>query len=120
MLDGNGGITPFPSPTLNLVEPNPPTPFVAGGGPAIPDPGDNLDALDMDNGPSLPVYFSLDGNFADPLEAGAVPPNTATAGANGFLASDILVSPGGGGPIGLYAPTAALGADACWHQPRPG
>jgi len=105
-LDGNGGLSPFVASGLNLVEPNAP-------GPGVPDPGDNLDALDIDTRSEDllgPVYFSLDSGFMDPLE-GVL--NTATAGANGFVGGDVLVTmaPGAGGPA-LYASAASLGLDA--------
>lgn len=108
VYDGNGGITPFASPTLNLIEPNPPTPATFMG----PDPGDNLDALDVDTLDFPAVYFSLDSMFVDPLEvpvgAGG-PPNTATAIANGFVGGDVLMTAVPGGPPVLYAPAVALG-----------
>jgi hypothetical protein len=113
VYDGNGGITPFPSPTLNLIEPNPPTPLTFMG----PDLGDNLDGLDVDDSPSSEigaVYFSLDSMFPDPLEvpAGAAgPPNTATAIANGFVGGDVLITSPvtTGGLPALYASAFAIG-----------
>jgi len=111
VFDGNGGFTPFPSPTLNLIEPNPPTLWTFMG----PDPGDNLDALDVETPAEFPgVYFSLDAAFPDPLEVpvgAAAPPNTATALANGFVGGDVLVAPGGVGPPALYAAALAVGLD---------
>jgi len=41
VADGNGGLTPFAAPGLNLIDPNPPAP-------GRPDLGDNLDALDVE------------------------------------------------------------------------
>ena len=99
-------------PGVGLIEPNPPTRQ------SIPDPGDNLDALDF--GTTLGdrddwVFFSLDSAFADPLEtAGASPPNYATAAANGFVGGDVLMGlPAGppGGAVVLYAPATTLGLD---------
>ena len=105
-LDGDG-VIPTGLPGVGLIEPNPPTPG------AVPDPGDNLDALDIDTMPPQPlggpIYFSLDGRFPDPLE---MPPvNTGTAAANGFVGGDILVNPAPGGPNIVYAPAPALGLD---------
>jgi len=112
IFDGNGGATPFAAPGLNLIEPNPPTPFAT-------DAGDNLDAWDIDTPPpavipgtafTIPVYFSLDASFADPLEG---PPfNTGTALANGgFVGGDVLVSTIVGGAPALYASAASIGLD---------
>ena len=110
--DGNGGLTPFGAPGHSLSEPNPPTLL------AIPDVGDNLDAVDVDTPPhdvdgGVPVFFSLDSRFPDPLETGAFTvPNTGSAAANGFVGGDVLVTlPGVAGP-GLYAPAPLLGLDA--------
>lgn len=103
LFDGNGGLTPFLGPGLNLTEPNPPTPG------AIRDPGDNLDAWDIDAPPAFPVYFSLDSAFLDPLEG--FPANSATAAANGFLGGDVIVTPVPGGPPVLYASAFSLGLD---------
>ena len=113
IFDGNGGLTPFPAPGLNLIEPNPPTPGSAS------DPGDNLDAWDIDTPPpapifgtafTTPVYFSLDSSFGDPLES--IPPyNTGTALANTFVGGDVLVSTIVGAPPALYAPAVSLGLD---------
>ena len=87
---------------LNLWEPNPPT-F------GLPDKGDNLDAVDIDQPPgTMPVFFSLDSAFADPFEG--PPINTGTGPWNGVVGGDVLVSFGGG--FGLYAPAALLGLDA--------
>jgi hypothetical protein len=97
--DGNG-ILPFPAPGLGLIEPNPPTPGF------LPDPGDNLDALDMHAYPGTGIYFSLDAAWVDPLEL--PPANSGTALANAFLPGDILFTPGGGLPV-VFAPSAVLG-----------
>jgi hypothetical protein len=110
VYDGNGGITPFASPTLNLVEPTP-VPLVPPR--VFAELGDNLDGLDIDTPPAFigPIAFSLDSSFPDPLKPpGAPPPNTGTASANGFSSADILVSAPGGAPA-LYAPAAMLGLD---------
>jgi len=74
LFDGDGMPTPVlplipplpggPVPHgLRLFEPNPPTPGF------VPDPGDNLDALNVDSPGvgSYPVYFSLDSAFADSI-----------------------------------------------------
>jgi hypothetical protein len=102
-VDGNG-LIPTGLPGVGLVEPNPPTPFTQ-------DPGDNLDAVDMDTrGTDMTgrIYFSLDSDFPDPLEG--FPVNTATALGNGFVGGDVLVSTVGGAPA-LYAPAGMLGLD---------
>jgi hypothetical protein len=98
IFDGNGFV-PFPAPALGLVEPNPPTLF------ALPDPGDNLDALDMHAYPGTGVYFSLDAGWIDPLEG--PPANSGTAPFNGFGPGDILFTAGGFPAV--FAPAAALG-----------
>ena len=114
VLDGDGSSAPG----LGLIEPNPPTPFVPPLGVFVPDPGDNLDAIDMDTamplGAGAPVFFSLDSAFPDPIEnpIGAFPgPNFGTAPANGVSGSDILVAPLGAGAFVPYAPAAMLGLD---------
>ncbi|MCK6457986.1 MAG: PEP-CTERM sorting domain-containing protein [Phycisphaerae bacterium] len=106
-LDGNGllSVGGFVYPGLGLIEPNPPTPL------AFPDPGDNLDGIDVDTVPADlagPVYFSMDSAFIDPLEA--LPANTGTAIANGFVGGDVVtVIPGGA--MALYAAAGLLGLD---------
>ena len=105
IVDGDG-LFPSGLPGLGLIEPNPPTPL------SLPDPGDNLDALDM--GTSFeellgPIYFSLDSGFSDALEG--MPANTFTALGNGFLGGDILVQTVRGLPPGVFAPAMALGLD---------
>jgi hypothetical protein len=109
VLDGNG-IAPTGLPGLGLIEPNPPTPGI------IPDPGDNLDALDIDTTVADiggPVFFSLDSLFPDPLEFGPFSiPNTGTAFLNGFVGGDVIVtSPVPGGMPALYAAASTLGLD---------
>jgi hypothetical protein len=104
-LDGDGIPIVNPMPGLGLIEPNPPVP-----GPL--DIGDNLDALNIDTTVADiagPIYFSLDAAFTDPVEL--LPANTGTAAANNFLGGDILVSPGAGAPIGVYAFSTQLGLD---------
>ena len=118
--DGDG-VTPSGAPGVGLIEPNPATvgSYVPPAGPAIDarDPGDNLDAVDFDTTleevAAGPIYFSLDSNFADPLETalGAPGPNTGTALANGFVGGDVIVNPAPGAPNVLYASAAALGLD---------
>jgi hypothetical protein len=106
VIDGDG-VAPFGGPGTGLVEPNP---FDA----VVPDPGDNLDAVDVDttlNDVGGFVFFSLDADFPDPFEPGAGGlVNSATAAANGFSSADVLVSFAGGTPS-LYAPAPALGLD---------
>lgn len=103
VYDGNGGISPFASPTLNLWEPNPPTFFTT------PDLGDNLDAVDIDTPPIVPAaFYSMDSAFVDPYEG--PPYNTGTASANGFFGGDVIMTTAGGGPT-LYAPAITLGLD---------
>jgi len=110
VLDGDGVATPNPG--LGLVEPNPPAP--APPFPAIPDVGDNLDAVDVDApfpGFGTPVFFSLDGGFADPIENPTVAfpgPNFGTAAANAVSGADILTAGVGTGAFGIYAPSFAL------------
>jgi hypothetical protein len=104
--DGNGLAPPVPPlKGYGLVEPNPPTPGI------IPDPGDNLDAVDIDTRlkdfAGL-IYFSLDSPFADVVEG--PPVNTGTAMGNGFSGADVLVSAVGGAPA-LSCPAATLGLD---------
>jgi hypothetical protein len=113
-IDGNGfSLSGLPG--IGLYEANPPT---LG---EIPDPGDNLDALDL--GTTFaelagPIFFSLDSNFPDPLEnvpgvfAGGVlaQVNCGTALGNGFSGSDVLGSFPGATPW-VAIPAAALGLD---------
>jgi hypothetical protein len=113
LYDGDGGLTPFAAPGLNLREPGFPTVGSI-------DDGDNLDAWDIDEPAFAPVfgtpflqqiYFSLDSVFADPLEA-PLAINTGSAAAHGFVGGDVLVSgvfPGN--PPSLYAAAAQLGLD---------
>lgn len=101
MFDGDNLPLAYGTMGLNLFEPNPP-------GPGFPDVGDNLDALDIDQPPgTMPLYFSLDSAFVDPLEG--PPANTGTAVFNGAVGGDVLVS--FGGFFGVYAPAALLGLD---------
>ncbi len=106
LIDGNG-VGPFGGPGLGLLEPNPPSP----GQPF--DQGDNLDAVDLDtalNSVLGPIFFSMDSDFADPLEG--FPANSATALGNGFVGGDVVVTPAvGSGFLGVYAPAGALGLD---------
>ncbi|MCA9229904.1 MAG: hypothetical protein KDA57_04580 [Planctomycetales bacterium] len=111
LFDGDGGFTlPFASQGLNLREPNPPT--VNGQ-----DAGDNLDAWDLDQQVSqgvvgapfnVPIYYSLDSAFIDPLD---FPNNTGTAQGNGFVGGDVLVSYSAGGPTNVFAQAFQLGLD---------
>jgi hypothetical protein len=124
-VDGDG-VPPFGGPGSGLIEPNPPTvgSYVppAGPWPDPRDPGDNLDAVDLDTRSADllgPIYFSLDSEFPDPLETsipgtgviGPPPPNTGSAPANGFFPGDVIVNPAPGAGNVLYAPAAALGLD---------
>jgi hypothetical protein len=105
LIDGDG-LMPSGRPGLGLIEPNPPTPGV------VPDPGDNLDALDLDTAFSDlggPIYFSLDAAYADLLEI-FPPVNSGTAAGNGFSGADVLFSFAGGFPA-LAIPAAFLGLD---------
>jgi hypothetical protein len=108
VIDGDG-LFPFGGPGTGLVEPNPSTPVT------LPNPGDNLDALDIDTTLAYlsgPIFLSLDAAFADPLEALGVPPNTGTAVGNGFVGGDVLVQPARSTPLALYASAFAdLGLD---------
>jgi hypothetical protein len=108
-VDGDG-FAPLGAPGLGLVEPNPPTPNM------VPDPGDNLDALDIDTAFSDlggPIYFSLDSAYIDPLEIGPV--NSGTAASNGFSGADVLWSFAGGAPA-LAIPAASLGLDLAGYD----
>jgi hypothetical protein len=102
VIDGNGvaGPSPFAYPGLGLVEPHIPC--------APVNPGDNVDALDVD-GPIGPIaYFSLDA--AGPDACGI--PRPGAGPANGFLPGAILGKAVGAlAPIFVYAPPAALGLD---------
>ena len=87
-------------PGLGLFEP---APAVC----ALPNPGDNVDALDVD-GPIGPVvYFSLDGIFPD-FPCGYALSGSAVLN-GGFSSADILAS-AGGLPF-VYAPAPLLGLD---------
>jgi hypothetical protein len=107
-IDGNGfrGMfppSPFAGPGIGLLEWNLLGPF--------PPLGDDVDALDVDLPPALPltVYFSLDSGFPDPLTG---MPNTASAVAHGFVGGDVLVvNPAAGALPVMYAPAWVLGLD---------
>jgi len=120
-MDGDGLAPPLPPiQGIGLIEPNPPTMGM------LPDPGDNLDALDVDlpgpwpnpdqpPPPVFPVFFSLDSSFPDPLEV--APANSGTAVANGVVGGDVLVSMGPGAAPSVYASAAMLGLDFGGQQP---
>ena len=104
-IDGDG-MAPGAPLALGLIEPNPPTPG------AIPDPGDNVDAVDLDTAnPDLigPIFFSLDSAFPDPREV-FPPVNNGTAAANGFSGADVLMTFAGAAPV-IAIPALALGLD---------
>ena len=103
VIDGDG--LPFPSaftyPGLGLIEPT-------SGGCVLPEPGDNVDAIDVD-GPSIfPVYFSLDAGFLD-VPCGF--PLGASAAASGTLPGDVLIAGGGGLPPLVWIGAPAMGLD---------
>ena len=104
-IDGNG-FPPFGGAGVGLIEPNPPTPQIPA------DPGTNIDAIDVDSptGPGIPmpVFFSLDTGFPDPMEGF---PNSGTAAALGFVGGDILLCPGPGAPPVMWIPAPMLGLD---------
>lgn len=105
VADGDG-IGPWGLPGFGLIEPNPPTPVL------LPDPGDNLDAVDYDTGMQDvfgPIYFSLDSLFPDPLEI-SPPAQSGTAIGNGAVGGDVLVSFAGGVPA-IFIPAPMLGLD---------
>ena len=99
LLDGDGSSHRG----YGLVEPNAPT-FSS-----LPDPGDNLDGLDIgttSTDVASRIFYSLDASFTDPAESGA--PNYGTADANGFSAADVITAYPGVAPS-VYASAAALG-----------
>jgi hypothetical protein len=104
VLDGDGlqGQSSRHYRGVGLVEPDPP------GLP--PDPGDNLDALDMHPvpGPTGTVYFSLDASFVDPALG---IPNSGSANAQGVPPGAVLAKPISGGSITIYAQPSQLGLD---------
>ena len=103
-VDGDGLPSPsgFVYPGLGLLEPDFPG--------AID--GDDLDAVDFDTftapTPVFPVYFSLDSQRINFCTGG---PKTNSAGANGFMPGDIVMTPFAGAAPALYAPAPALGLD---------
>jgi hypothetical protein len=102
LFDGSGlpGPSLYAYPGVGLVEPAVPVCM-------LPNPGDNIDALDVD-GPIMPVvYYSLDG-FGPDFPCGF--PLGGSAFANGgFSGGAILVS--AGGPPAVWAPAPLLGLD---------
>jgi hypothetical protein len=104
VFDGDA-LAPSGKVGFGLIEPNPPTPGV------IPDPGDNLDAIDVDTAFSDlggPIFFSLDASFVDPIEG--IPVNSGTAVGNLFSGADVLWSFAGGIPL-VAIPANSLGLD---------
>ncbi len=105
VLDGNGlqSASGFRYRGVGLEEPNPP------GTP--PDPGDNIDAIELGglpSGPGAAFYFSLDASFVDPLTG---VPNTGSAAAAGFLPGQVLRTLVAGGTPTVWATTLQLGLD---------
>jgi hypothetical protein len=105
-IDGNGtqSASGFTYPGLGLIEPNPPSTTPAN-------PGDNVDALDIDAPAAFPpigMYFSLDGNFPDPLTG---LPNSGSAAIAGFSGAHVLRAATLGGPVTVYAQANQLGLD---------
>lgn len=89
---------------IGLIEPNPP-------GTTLPEPGDNLDALDIGmptTFPSLGVFLSLDAGFPDPLTG---KPAGDSAQLQGFRGGDVLRVPAPGVAPVLYASASSLGLD---------
>jgi len=112
VIDGNGQKNPptgttFIYPGLGLIEPDP----AILPPPTLDMPGDNLDALSLEQPPvaGQRVYFSLDGAFTDPLTQ---IPNSSSAQANGFLPAMVLVKVlGTTGTPNVFALPNQLGLD---------
>ncbi|MCB9916299.1 MAG: hypothetical protein H6828_14320 [Planctomycetes bacterium] len=102
-LDGDGlySGSGYTYPGVGLKEPTAPLP-----GPVAM--GDNLDALNLQSGPALGNFFSLDAGptFFDGCHGIT---GTGSAMAHGFVGGDVLVTTAAG--VGLYAPAPALGLD---------
>jgi len=83
----------------------------------VPDPGADIDALDIDPprstiaaglpGYSFPIYYSLDAGFFNAIEG--IPNSNSAAANGGFLGGDVLVCPAPGAAPIVYAPAAMLG-----------
>ncbi len=110
-MDGDGmGPVPW---GLGLVE----SPGIA------PVPGqttdDNLDALNIDtlphevSGVAVPIYFSMDSGFVDPLTGLADP---GGAPVQGFSGADIMMAQNG--VLSMYAPAGALQLDGLGQFPN--
>jgi hypothetical protein len=101
VVDGNGlpSASGFVYPGVGLVEPGPLT-F------SPVDPGSNMDAMVIGPPIPIPVYFSLDTPFPDPLTG----PREGTGPPNGAFCSDVLTNTGGGPPV-VWAPAFLLGLD---------
>lgn len=105
VFDGNGlpsGSSHF-YPGLGLVEPNFPVP--------PPNRGDHIDGFNIGPlpGVGMPVYFSLDAAFIDPLTG---VPNSGSAAAQGVPSGAVLKKVlGTVGPPTVYATPLALGLD---------
>lgn len=82
--------------------------------PAVPQVGDNLDAINIDGPvppggfgfPATGVYFSMDGVVTHPFSGITA---TGSAIAHGFFGGDILYSATPGGPPVVWAPAPMLG-----------
>lgn len=103
-FDGDGlpSGSGFAYPGVGIIEPD--LPFT---GPVHT--GDNLDALDLRSAPvgtTLPVFFSLDPTFIDPLTG---IPHTGSAAFHGVGGDDVLISPAPGVFGGVFAPAGLLG-----------
>ena len=103
VIDGNGiaSATGFTTPGWGLVEPVPPASPPVGG--------DDLDALNLSNGGSGLVLFSLDGGSFDPLDG---VPGSNSAFLNGFLPGAILASDLSGVAPVVWAGPGQLGLGA--------
>src|SRR5688572_12481203 len=106
VIDGDGLPSPlgFSYPGIGLVEPNPPST-------QLPNPGDNVDGLDRGFPQSFPpggVFFSLDGEFPDPLSG---LPSSGSAQHEGVSGADVLRTPAPGQTKVIYAPALLLGLD---------
>ncbi len=108
VFDGDGLVSAAPAnhlyPGLGLIEPNPPAA-------TLPNPGDNIDAMDIAPGLSFPAggyYISVDAGFVDP---NTQVNNSNTALAQGVSGADVLwVSVATTSPT-VFAAANSLGLD---------